>query len=158
LGAICFNALIDAYEITKNEKYLSTALSSVNFVLKDLTRTPHNSGFLFSYSPLNGNNTVYNASLLGAMLLSRSYLYSKNEEQIDLEYTIKQIEDSHILRIRNYRIMILKIKEEKKDTVCFILYRLWANLNPSTNLTNDLYVYLLNKYRMINRIKKRIAL
>jgi hypothetical protein len=30
------------------------------------------------------------------------------------------------------------IKEEKKDTVCFILYRLWANLNPTTNHTNDL--------------------
>jgi len=80
----CFNALLDAYEITKNEKYLSTALSSVNFVLKDLTRTPHNGGFLFSYSPLNGNNTVYNASLLGAMLLSRSYSYSNNEEHLQI--------------------------------------------------------------------------
>jgi hypothetical protein len=80
----CFNALLDAYEITKNEKYLSTAISSVNFVLKDLSRTSHNNGFLFSYSPLNGNNTVYNASLLGAMLLSRSYLYSKNEEHLSI--------------------------------------------------------------------------
>ena len=29
------------------------------------------------------------------------------------------------------------IKEEKKDTVCFILYRLLVNLNPTTNHTND---------------------
>lgn len=78
----CFNALIEAYEITKDEKYLNTALSSVNFILNDLSRTPHNGGFLFSYSPLNGNNTVYNASLLGAMLLSRSYIYTNNEEHL----------------------------------------------------------------------------
>lgn len=78
----CFNALLDAYEITKDENYLSTALSSVNFVLNDLTKTPHKGGFLFSYSPLDGNNTVYNASLLGAMLLSRSYIYTKNAEHL----------------------------------------------------------------------------
>ena len=80
----CFNALLDAYEITKDQRYLSTAMSSVNFVLNDLSKTPHNSGFLFSYSPLNGNNTVYNASLLGAMLLSRSYIYSNNEEHLSI--------------------------------------------------------------------------
>jgi hypothetical protein len=80
----CFNALLDAYEITKSEKYLSSALSAVNFVLNDLSRTPHNNGFLFSYSPLDGNNTVYNASLMGAMLLSRSYVYSKNEEHLKI--------------------------------------------------------------------------
>ncbi|NCA20546.1 MAG: delta-aminolevulinic acid dehydratase [Crocinitomicaceae bacterium] len=80
----CFNALLDAYEITKTEKYLTTALSAVNFVVNDLSRTLHHNGFLFSYSPLNGNNTVYNASLLGAMLLSRSYLYSKNEEHLKI--------------------------------------------------------------------------
>jgi hypothetical protein len=80
----CFNALLDAYEITKDQRYLSTAMSSVNFVLNDLSKTPHNNGFLFSYSPLNGNNTVYNASLLGAMLLSRSYIYSNNEEHLSI--------------------------------------------------------------------------
>ena len=48
--------------------------------MKDLNRTPHHSGFLFSYSPLNGNNTVYNASLLGAKLLSLSYKHSGNKD------------------------------------------------------------------------------
>jgi hypothetical protein len=38
--------------------------------------------------------------------------FNFNSKRLD---TIKQIEDSHILRIRNYRIMILKIKEEKKE-------------------------------------------
>ena len=36
-------------------------------------------GFLFSYSPFKGNNTVYNASLLGAKTLSLCYKYSGNE-------------------------------------------------------------------------------
>ena len=75
----CAEALFNAYEITKNETYLTTALSAANFVMKDLSRTPHNDGFLFSYSPLDGNNTVFNASLLGAKLLSIAYKYSKDE-------------------------------------------------------------------------------
>ena len=79
----CFNALIEAYEITKKELYLNTALSSANFVLKDLKRTKHNDGFLFSYSPLDGNDTVFNASLMGAMLLSKCYTYTNNKECIE---------------------------------------------------------------------------
>ena len=70
---------MNAYEITKNQKYLVTALSAGNFILKDLNRTEYKSGFLFSYSPLNGNNTVFNASLLGAKVLSQLYSYNKNE-------------------------------------------------------------------------------
>jgi hypothetical protein len=79
----CFNALVEAFEITKNEIYLKTALSSANFVLKDLKRTTHNNGFLFSYSPIDGNNTVFNASLMGAMVLSKCYTYTKNKEYIE---------------------------------------------------------------------------
>lgn len=78
--AFCAEALFKAYEITKEEKYKKLALSSANFIVNDLKRTPHQSGFLFSYSPLNGNNTVYNASLLGAKLLSLCYKYSGNED------------------------------------------------------------------------------
>ncbi|MGE0090595.1 MAG: delta-aminolevulinic acid dehydratase, partial [Bacteroidales bacterium] len=73
-------ALFEAYEITKNKTYLETALSSANFVLNNLKRTPKNEGFLFSYSPLEGNNTVYNASLLGSKLLSYAYRYSGDEK------------------------------------------------------------------------------
>ena len=75
----CASALIEAYEITKNKNYLNTALSSAAFVMQDLLRSPHNNGFLFSYSPLPGNNTVYNASLLGAKLLSLAYSHTKKE-------------------------------------------------------------------------------
>ena len=76
----CASALFQAYEVTGNKKYLETALSSAKFILRDLNRSEHNSGFLFSYSPLNGNNTVYNASLLGAKLLSLCYKYTGEKE------------------------------------------------------------------------------
>lgn len=75
----CATALFHAYEINKNKKWLDTALSAGSFVLNDLNRTPKKSGFLFSYSPIEGNNTVYNASLLGSKLLGYCYHYTKEE-------------------------------------------------------------------------------
>ena len=75
----CATALFDAYEVTKNERYKSIALSAAEFVLKDLHRAEYNGGFLFSYSPLQGNDTVFNASLLGSKLLSYCYRYTKDE-------------------------------------------------------------------------------
>ena len=76
----CATALMEAYEITGNKKYLEIALSSANFVIKDLHRSPYKDDFLFSYSPLPGNDTVFNASLLGARLLSFCYHYTHKEE------------------------------------------------------------------------------
>ena len=71
----CATALMDAYEITGKQDYLDVALSSAEFVLNDLHRTPLNGGFLFSYCPLQGNDTVFNASLLGSKLLACCYHY-----------------------------------------------------------------------------------
>ncbi len=86
----CATALMEAYEITKEERYLSVALSAVDFVAKDLHRTPYQDGFLFSYSPLKGNDTVINASLLGSRLLSYVYHYTRKEEYRNLaEQSIK---------------------------------------------------------------------
>jgi len=76
----CASSLFNAYQVTSNKIYLDTALTSAHFVLRDLHRTAHRGGFLLSYSPLPGNNTVYNASLLGAKLLSYCYHYTRNEE------------------------------------------------------------------------------
>ena len=77
--------LFDAYEATGNTRYLNVALDAVNFVLKDLSRDYRDDGtFLFSYSVTKGNNTVYNASLLGSKLLSRAYYYNKDESLIDV--------------------------------------------------------------------------
>lgn len=77
--SFCVEALIKTYEITKKDTYLKTAVSAAEFVMNDLNRTPHPGGFLFSYSPFKGNNTVYNASLLGAKTLSLAYRYTKND-------------------------------------------------------------------------------
>lgn len=80
----CATALMDAYEITGEQKYLDVALSAADFIIKDLHRTECNDGFLFSYSPLKGNDTVYNASLLGSKLLSYCYHYTGNNEYKEL--------------------------------------------------------------------------
>lgn len=86
----CATALMEAYEITKEERYLDTALSAADFVINDLHRTPYKDGFLFSYSPLEGNDTVFNASLLGSRLLSYCYPYTNNEEyRVLAEQSIK---------------------------------------------------------------------
>lgn len=79
----CATALMDAYEITGNKRYLDTALSAADFVLKDLHRAECKGGFLFSYSPLKGNDTVFNASLLGSKLLSYCWHYTRNQEYFD---------------------------------------------------------------------------
>ena len=77
--------LFDAYEATGEKRYLKTALTSANFVLNDLRRDYREDGtFLFSYSVTKGNNTVYNASLLGSKLLSRIYFYTKDETLINI--------------------------------------------------------------------------
>lgn len=78
--SFCASALFAAYEVTKDKTYLETALSSANFVLHDLRRTPFNGGYLFSYSPVEGNDKVFNASLLGSKLLAMCYKYTGNEE------------------------------------------------------------------------------
>lgn len=82
--SFCATALMEAYEVTGDRHYLDTALSSAEFIIKDLHRTPCSGGFLFSYSPLKGNDTVYNASLLGSRLLSYCYHYTHKEEYKEL--------------------------------------------------------------------------
>lgn len=86
----CVTALMEAFEITNNRHYLEVALTAADFVVKDLHRTPYKEGFLFSYSPLKGNDTVFNASLLGAKLLTYCYHYTHKEEYRELaEQSIK---------------------------------------------------------------------
>jgi len=78
------NALLDAYEVTKNKDYLNLAISSKDFIVKDLKRTYNDNGnFAFSYSPFD-STSVFNASLLGAKLLSRIYTYTNEKELISL--------------------------------------------------------------------------
>lgn len=76
----CATALMEAYELTGEKRYLDVALSAAEFVKEDLHRYECDGGFLFSYSKLSGNDTVYNASLLGSRLLSYCYKYTGKEE------------------------------------------------------------------------------
>lgn len=83
--ATVFNAsaLLDAYEITKDENLLKTARSSCDFILNDLNRTYSKStNFAFSYSPLD-KSVVFNASLLGSRLLARVYHFTAEKKLLD---------------------------------------------------------------------------
>ena len=79
----CATALIEAYEITHCDLYKDVAITSAEFVMHDLHRTPLGDGFIFSYSPLKGNDTVFNASLLGSRLLTYCYKYTKQRKYLD---------------------------------------------------------------------------
>lgn len=76
----CATALIEAYEITGNKVFLDTATNSADFVLKDLHQDAYKSEKMISYSPLEGNNLVSNASLLGSKLLATIYKYAGRED------------------------------------------------------------------------------
>ncbi len=69
-------ALMQAFEVTGEQKYLDVATGAKDFVLKDLNRTYDEHGdFAFSYSPRD-KTQVFNASLLGSRLLSQIYKYT----------------------------------------------------------------------------------
>jgi len=73
------NSLLDIYSITKTKRYLDIARSSCDFVLYDLQKTyEHDGTLIFSYSPFD-KTRVFNASLLGACLLSRVYSLTKED-------------------------------------------------------------------------------
>jgi len=77
------NALLDAYEITRDEQLLRIARSSCDFILKDLNRFDDGNGnFAFSYSPLD-NSVVFNASFLGSRLLARVSTFTNETELLD---------------------------------------------------------------------------
>lgn len=66
----CAGALLRAAKEFGRIDWKEIALSSADFITKDLRRTPHREGFIFSYSRMPGNDTIYNASLLGSRLLA----------------------------------------------------------------------------------------
>jgi hypothetical protein len=78
------NALLDAYEILKEQQLLDTAIDTQKFILNDLNRSYDGNGdFCFSYSPLD-ETKVFNASLLGSKLLARIFSYTREEETLQI--------------------------------------------------------------------------
>lgn len=74
------NALLDAFELTGDGRYRDAGISTGDFIRRDLNRTVSaNGNFVFSYSPFD-HTSVFNASLLGARLLSRIFTYTAEEE------------------------------------------------------------------------------
>ena len=70
------DALLDAFDILKEKKLLSTARSVADFIRKDLNKTTAAPGqHAWSYSPAD-RTTVYNASLLGACLMARLFSHT----------------------------------------------------------------------------------
>jgi len=71
--AFASRALLDAYKTFKDAKYLETARSSCEFILKDLRRSADSDDdegeLCFSYSPLD-ETKVFNASLFAAETLA----------------------------------------------------------------------------------------
>jgi hypothetical protein len=76
------HALIDTYEYTKNRKTIEMALPIKDFILNSLNRTEDDSGFCFSYSPVD-QTAIHNANLLGASLLIRLNKYTEDESMRD---------------------------------------------------------------------------
>jgi hypothetical protein len=77
--ATAANALLDLYEISKDEDYLQLAQSSCDFILRDLNITEDDKGICFSYTPIDCH-IVHNANLLGAGLLARVHSLTGGSE------------------------------------------------------------------------------
>jgi rhamnogalacturonyl hydrolase YesR len=91
--AYCVNALLDAYELTGEMSYKQVAISSADFITKDLNRTYKGETFAFSYSPKD-HSVVYNASLMSSQVLSRIYSLTgeielKNLAQQSVKYCLE---------------------------------------------------------------------
>ena len=68
--AFAARAMIEAYQTFNDNKYLETARTSCEFILKDLKRTVESDEEVcFSYSPLD-NTKIFNASLFAAEILA----------------------------------------------------------------------------------------
>ena len=76
---IISNALFECYKITGNEKAKELCISSMDFVLSDLSRTYEGDSYCFSYSPFD-KQQVFNANMKGARLLAQVYSLSHDDK------------------------------------------------------------------------------
>ena len=76
-------AFLDGYEFFGGERYLDVAISSCEFILKDLPRKKFEKGICISYVPFK-KSLIHNSNMLGAALLSRTYSIVKRKELKDV--------------------------------------------------------------------------
>lgn len=82
--AFAVRAMIEAYQIFNDDRYLQIARSSCEFILKDLKRTVEGDDELcFSYSPLD-DTKIFNASLFAAETLASVGALTQETEFCDL--------------------------------------------------------------------------
>ena len=112
------NSFLDLYEITKDKRYLETARSSCQFILKDLYITKAKQGICFSYTPID-THLVHNANVLGAALLAR--VYSITKEDILLEHSRKAFDFliSHQKDNGSWAYSINSISEKERHQIDF---------------------------------------
>jgi len=81
-SALIGQAFLDAYELLGDVRYLSVAESCCRWIL-GLPREKTNTGTCISYHMLE-QNSVHNASMLGAAMLARTWRHAKKAEYLDL--------------------------------------------------------------------------
>ena len=70
---------VEAFERLGDARYLEIARSTCDFVLRDLARIRGPRGFCFSYIPRT-DVVVHNSNALGAALLARVFMHSREQE------------------------------------------------------------------------------
>jgi polysaccharide biosynthesis protein VpsJ len=72
------HAFLDGYDHFQKDHYLQVAVSACEHILRDLSKYPDGEGVCISYIPIQ-NSQVHNANTLGASLLARTYLHTRNQ-------------------------------------------------------------------------------
>lgn len=92
--ALIGHAFLDAYDHFRSDRYLQVAISACEHVLRDLDAFPDGEGVCISYVP-GKDSRVHNANTLGASLLARTYLQTKNQSYRELAQKAMQYTAQH---------------------------------------------------------------
>lgn len=76
------NGLFDYYQSSRAETAKNAVISSTDYLLKDLGIIDNKEGIAFPYTHLS-SGICYNASLLGANILLKAYLLSRDQTLLD---------------------------------------------------------------------------
>ncbi len=88
------HAFLDGYEHFGDQEYLDIATQACEHILTELTAFPDGEGVCIAYVP-GKDSRVHNANTLGASLLIRTYVHTKNEAYRDLAEKALQYTAGH---------------------------------------------------------------